>query len=347
MKCMTGTYAVRGHEATTLSVVLLLCLIWPMTLTAEPGPPEPSDGGLAVLLIGNSFSGNAGSYLPYFARAGQVDLVVGHTGLGGASLERHVMIMQKHQTDPADSEGRPYAVKKLPGYEMQGPDEHHVSLREALTYRSWDVVSIQQASVLSVDSATYEPFATQLIELIRETNPAAEIVILQTWAYRYDSPFLSERLMMNQTQMHEKLSAAYDSMARSHNLRQVPIGDAFALARRSQMWDYAPDPDYDFAHPPAEVLPNQDASLIRGWYFRDGVLTLDGNHASIAGRYLGGCVWWEILYGDTLPIPEWKPRELSEERAVSLREIARQAVAAEREQDHHQLQPASAINPSN
>lgn len=339
-----------------LTVLLVLAAEPSLPLEAQSNPLPTNDKPLTVLMIGNSFAGNAAEYLDEITEAGGRQITIGLAITAGAPLDRHATRAKLALDQPDEPLSHPYPAKYLPGYPTPtngtlpdpGDDgtvggESKVSLRDALSYRTWDVVSIQQASYKSFKPETYEPYATELIALIRQTNPAARVLVHQTWAYRIDSPRLA-RWKMSQQQMHEQLTAAYNDLAVRHNLEQVPVGDAFALARKQPMWTYRIDETYDRQNPVPGQIPDQAGSLTVGHYWRDDPSTgeakfrIDAFHANRAGRYLAGCVWYEVLFGeeaDVTQVHNYKPRRgVSEPQAQSLRTIAAKAVDQERAHRH-------------
>ena len=288
---------------------------------------DPADPPTSLLCIGNSFSDNATRFLDDLAEAGGHPLVIGRAALGGAALDRHAHHAAAFAANPDDPEARPYGVKRFPGLDT---DQPRVGLPEALAYRRWDVVTIQQVSTKSFDPATYEPFATQLIELIREYQPDARIFVHQTWAYRLDSDRLTQ-WGMTQEQMHAGLVRAYDRLAQTHDLPQLPTGDAFALARATPTWRYQVDADFDPLTAPADTLPDQAGSLIVGYHLRkDQTRAFDSIHANVAGQYLAACTWYATLFDQDVTALDWHPEALTPPQAASLRELAQQAADAER-----------------
>jgi len=307
-------------------------------VAAEPvaieDPVAAGPRSLSVLAIGNSYAGNATTFLKQLAASDGRELVVGLAITAGAPLDRHIRRVALHKNNPSHRLGHPYKVSYLPGYPTPPDGPTKVSLREALTYRTWDVVTIQQASYKSFKTETYEPFTTQLIELIRDTNPDARVLIHQTWSYRIDAPRF-EQWGMTQQQMQQGLRDAYDVLSVQHLLPQIPVGDAFNLARATSLWSYRVDPAFDFEAPPPDTLPDQAGSLIMGYAWRkdrdtgEPALRLDSIHANTAGRYLASCVWYETLFGADARGLTYKPEELTEQQAESLQNIAHYAVRVE------------------
>ena len=65
-----------------------------------------------------------------------------------------------------------------------------VSIKEALLNRSWDIVTVQQASPSSPKPATYTPYGEELVAYVRKLCPKAKVIVHQTWAYEDGSPKL-------------------------------------------------------------------------------------------------------------------------------------------------------------
>ena len=206
-----------------------------------------------ILSIGNSFSQDAQRYLNKIATADGVTLTTYNLYIGGCTLYKHFKNML--------SEQKAYAL------EMNGTNTRfYVSLKEALLNREWDVITVQQASHLSTDYDTYQPYLDELVAYIRKYVPKAKIAVHQTWAYEQESRRLQEK--MNYGDYKEMLCdvvASYQKAA-----EQVKA---------------------DYLIPSGEVF---------GAMLENGVERVhrDGFHASRGlGRYALGLVWYRILTG--------------------------------------------------
>lgn len=206
-----------------------------------------------ILSIGNSFSQDAQRYLNKIAAADGVTLTTYNLYIGGCTLYKHFKNML--------SEQKAYAL------EMNGTNTRfYVSLKEALLNREWDVITVQQASHLSTDYDTYQPYLDELVAYIRKYVPKAKIAVHQTWAYEQESRRLHE--VMNYGDYKEMLCdvvASYQKAA-----EQVKA---------------------DYLIPSGEVF---------GAMLENGVERVhrDGFHASRGlGRYALGLVWYRILTG--------------------------------------------------
>lgn len=281
---------------------------------------------IKLLTIGNSFSGNATRYLCQIAQAAGDEVVLMRADLPGCSMERHWKAVEAAEIDPNSTAGRPYSVT------IDGKRGLR-SLKEILVSEKWDVVTIQQASMISTDVSTYRPYARNLRDFVRKHAPQAEVLIHETWAYRCDDPrFVPGK--DSQEKMCKGLRAAYHTIARELGLRVIPAGDAVYAAETDPAWAYKPpvfDPD-KLAYP---SLPDQTHSMHVGWQWTrdkttgDYKLTMDGHHLSQLGCYLAGCVWFEFLFDRNVENNTYIPRGISALDARYLRVLAHRIVHPE------------------
>jgi arylsulfatase A-like enzyme len=310
----------RLRHALTLWISLLIAAA---LHSAEK--PQP----IRLLTIGHSLTRDATEFLDELCRAGGRDLVMKRANLGGASLERHATHLAAWQTNPEDPQGRPYR-------DRDSPDAPAFSLIEALQAERWDFVTVTHASRESFKPDSYEPHGGRLIEAIRRHAPTATVLVVQTPAYREDHAFFTDG-QLTQGKMYEGLRDAYRAFAQRHRLPIVPVADAFQIARSAPLWRFVhPDPRFDYTNPPPGSLPDQAGSLNVGGHWKQdpkggpATLQTDANHANTAGRYLGACVFYEVLTGTSVLNLSWRPDGLSAEQALSLRNAAHQAVAAQK-----------------
>jgi hypothetical protein len=292
-----------------LSIVFLL-----LSLSALAGEPKT----VRLLTIGNSFSANATKYLKDLATAGGHTLIHNSLVIGGSSFQVHA--------DKTKAEGKARLYS-------DGRD-----LIANLTANQWDYVTIQQASIKSHDYGTYQPHADFLRNLITKHAPQAKLLIHQTWAYRVDDPRFAVKAPKpgepkTQEEMYRGLTAAYDKLATEVEAKIIPVGDAFFQADTDTKWGFKPDPKpFDPKTAKQPELPLQTHSLHVGWAWKkskDGkktVLSMDGHHANLAGEYLGACVWYEVLFGESPVGLSFMPKGLEAEHAAFFQRTAHQAV---------------------
>lgn len=300
------------------------CLLFVTPLRAADPVPSAPPQTVRLLTIGNSFADDSTRYLGKMAAAGGGELIYYPLNLSGHSMGQHAAYLRTSETDPANPLGRPYRDPAKPGGK--------ISLPQALAAEKWDYVTIQQVSTKSFNAKSYEPSAGKLIAAIRRYAPQAEILILETWAYRQDHALFQGGDLDQQT-MYERLHDAYRQLADRYALRVVPIGTAFQTARQNPLWQFTyPDPNFDYAKPPAGSLPEQKGSLNVGWRWiklsptGKPAFSLDAIHANTAGSFLAAATLYEVLFRRNVEANPFLPSGLSEAEATALRKIAHEAV---------------------
>jgi len=302
-----------------IGMVLAVGLAWCGLSHAEPAVKGAQPKTVRLLNVGNSFSYNATHYLNDLVQAAGHRLVHQHASMGGATLAQHYEKYQRHAQDPTDAKGL-YADKR--------------SLAEKLEAERWDFVTIQQASFHSFDLTTYRPYAKELCKVIKKHAPQAEILMHQTWAYRCDDPWFQGKGKPGQPEsqeaMYRSLTTAYETIAGELGLRLIPCGDAMYRADTDPVWGYKPDKTFDFQAVQSPSLPDQTHSLHVGWHWKKGKLEMDGHHANMAGEYLGACVFFEVLYEQSVVGNSFIPKGLDVDYARFLQQTAHRAVETRR-----------------
>ncbi len=250
-----------------LAVLLVLtCVRFVQSTYAQEADSEKKT--VKILTIGNSFTDSLRTYFPVVVESANCRLIINYCNYPGCSLEQH----WKKLAD----------VNSLP--------------------QDYDYITIQQASHYSWKYETYQPYADNIIAFLKEKCPSAEIVIQQTWAYHP----AEKRLVswgFSQREMYEKLTKSYDALAKKHNLRVIPTGDAVQLARETQPGGYNPEN-------------------------KDRIFTRDGFHLNKRGEYLQACVWFGMLFNEPISSIAYQPKELTTEDAAFLRDTAQKAIDA-------------------
>lgn len=311
----------------------LLATCLSSTQADEHPAPSETVREIRVLGIGNSFTSNAFSFLhPMGTRSANFRIVLGQAIIGGCSMEKHMRLANLHETSPDDPEGRPYSLTSV------GEDgvnvKTRVGLRELLASKDWDVVTIQQLSAQSPDIANYRPYARQLYDYIKRYAPRAEVVLHQTWAYRTDGDFdrvFPDKPSYGQAEMYRDLSVAYRTIAGELDVRMIPVGAAFQVAREARPYVADSASNRDRLRPPQ--LPKDKNSLCAGWSWDSSDpprLKCDTHHAGIRGKYLAAAVWFEFLTGANVRAEGIRIETLTDEEAEFLSDIAHQVVAHRR-----------------
>lgn len=276
-----------------------------------------------LLTIGNSFAENALTYLPQLAEASGNTLIYERANLGGCTLQRHWNHAEKFEANPNDPAGSPYSNGRY-------------SLSQLLKKEPWDFITIQQVSWQSHDLETYYPYITNLYRYVRERAPQAHIMAHQIWAYRIDDPRFTPdnegKEPHTHLVMYEQVRQAYHHLVNQFGLGILPSGDAMYRADIDPQWGFRPDTSFEAEKALYPALPDQTHSLHTGWFWRrqeDGnyQLRMDGHHAGDAGKYLLGCVWFEVLYDQIVVGNAFVPENLESGYVRFLQETAHRAVA--------------------
>jgi len=205
-----------------------------------------------ILSIGNSFSYDAARYLHQIARSDGTELNCANIHIGGCSLWRHYV--------NAMDETKKY------GLQYNGMDTmFNVTMKEALINREWDIITLQQVSIQSVDYQTYQPYLDFIKEYVKKYCPKAKIYIHQTWEYGKEHTALKSVL-------------GYDEPSQMlADIRKVYNEAANAI-------------DADGIIPSGELI---------GLLVTDGIkIHRDDQHVSLGlGRYALGLLWYAYLTG--------------------------------------------------
>lgn len=236
---------------------------------------------MKVLAIGNSFSADAvEQYLWELAAEAGDTLTIGNAYIGGCSIDRH--------TSNFENATPVYSYRLIENGVLSSTEG--VTLQEIISDKGWDMISLQQASPLSGNVASYGNLPV-LISYVREKMPNkdAEIVWHNTWAYAKD--FDSDNFKhynYSQEEMYDSIMNVTNTIIPSVGIeRIIPSGVAIQKAR--------------------EVFGD--------------VLNRDGYHLSIPlGRFVAACTWAEFLTGKDVRTFGYKPNGLTEEEGAKAKE---------------------------
>lgn len=310
-----------------LSVVAALSVVGLAETASEKPSEKPaektSEKPLKVLMVGNSFSISVCKEAPKIAAAMGKKLDLASLYIGGCPLSKHANNLKG--TNMQYGVGCDYCgVKKIAetplgavcGRNKKGGAVGN--LRQVLAADKWDIVTIQQASHASWSEKTYQPYADQLIAAIRELAPQAEIRIQQTWSYCKGDSRICDRATMgpgtwgfDQTGMYERLTANYAKLAKDNGFKVIPMGLAVQKFRAAQnLADYKGDVVGNVGPDP------KDPAKVRG----------DSIHLNSRGHYLQGLVWVGALFDADVTTCTYKPKNMSEDLAKTLRDCAAEAL---------------------
>ena len=156
-----------------------------------------------VLSIGNSFSEDAQRYLHELAKSEGEDIQTVNLMISSCNLARHYRNMVGEKKD----------------YQLQANGQavlgFMTDLKEALTARDWDYITLQQASNYSFKWDSYVPYLEGLAAYCRQMCPGARILLHQTWGYETGSTIM-ERYgsgFANYDEMFAQVKATYEKAA--------------------------------------------------------------------------------------------------------------------------------------
>lgn len=283
---------------------------------------------LKVLAIGNSFSLSMMREFPKAAAAFPgCELDIANMMIGGCTLRRHWSNVEK----AVDPSFRPYCITKSYAFEREKGDRlpKSANIPEMLTADKWDIVTIQQGSSESAFYEKYQPYADKLIGKIRELAPQAEIRIQQTWSYSPYDARLGKWGMTPQT-MYEALKASYDRLAKTHDLKIIPTGDAIQLFRAKLPVAYGKLlSKKELADLQVPGLLDFHGDPVGSASVREGRCRIDPSHLNDEGKYLQACVWLAALFEVDVSKLSYEPaRDGFAEKARIMRQCAAEAVAA-------------------
>ena len=167
-----------------------------------------------ILSIGNSFSQDAQTHLHDLARRSGQNLVTANLFIGGCPIEKHFRNYIANNRD----------------YDLQFNGDmtgFRVSIREALLSRSWDVITLQQASPYSGHPETYVPYIEFLAKEIHALCPKAKFVFHETWAYEVGCERLEKAAHFSSAdEMYLAVRDAYTKAVELTNADgMIPAGD--------------------------------------------------------------------------------------------------------------------------
>jgi hypothetical protein len=241
-----------------------------------------------ILAIGNSFSEDAvEQHLYDLAKEEGVPVIIGNMYIGGCSLERHV--------NNARNDAPAYRYRKISADgKMQQVKEF--SLSRALKDDNWDYVSVQQASPVSGQPESYDPWLDELVGYVESFVPDAEIVFHMTWAYDkdYDHKKFATYGYDQLTMYNAILKTVRQQTARIGIRTVIPAGTSVQNARTTVLVDK---------------------------------MTRDGYHMSKPhGRYLVACTWVEKILGCNVKGNPYCPEGMTAEECRLAQKAAHTAV---------------------
>lgn len=281
-----------------------------------------------VLMIGNSFSICVGKNLPQIVRAGKKhQLSLTSAYIGGCSLETHANHLKNAEKDISIT---PYLITVWNSQDARTGGKRRGNVLELLKNNKYDVISIQQASHLSWNYSSYQPYADVIISYIRKFNPQAKIIIQQTWSYRNDAPKFAE-WGFDSDEMYKRARNAYRSFAADQKFDIIPTGDAVDIYRKNSRRIFKALSEKELAKYRYPDLPPVADDIVGVFFWHkmdDGSMKLcsDTIHLNYRGEYLQACVWYGKLFNEDPENIVWEHPKISSEECRAMRSAAKAAL---------------------
>lgn len=313
---------------------------------------------LNILTIGNSFTDDPTAYLKPVATADGVTLNLTKAHHSGSTIWQHWTYHNQSKGFYGDKiEGSGDVMTQtavdntgLWTYTLLDYIDPEGKMNTSTT-GYYDIITIQQVSNSSgliesygfdeyeyiTPDVDYDNCAENLVKVLREYQPTAEIVLQQTWSYEkgsghvafkyynYDREYMFEQIETTINTACEKLAQVTTDAGASVSLdgkplRYIPTGAAFQNARNAEIFG-------------TKIF---DTTYVEGVTGVDPVvytLHRDGYHSShLYGRYLGALVWYGALTGNSPVATTYKHKyngnTISDEAETILKNAAQDALDA-------------------
>ena len=264
---------------------------------------DPSeDGVFNLLMIGNSACYYYTNELYQIAKTEGIEINVYNVYYSGCRLSQHWQFEKFNETPyqffKTDKNGR-VMIK------------NNCNLLQCLSTANWDVITMQEAinPVRSLDRdlvfSELEPYMRDLMKKIQTQFPQSTYMFHQTWASEVGYSGANGSILTKEAQeiQHTVTRDVALALCKKYDLERIPVGDAWQIARSDARV--------------GDTLCHKDGKV--------GDYCHDGNTGG--GRYLNGCVWFEVLTGKSCVGNTWRPDyDLSEEKVAALQEAAHKAV---------------------
>lgn len=303
---MFSAVILGGRSAVALFLLAGFLVLQAGCCTDRRGIDEP----LHVLMIGNSFSVSCMRHLPEVASSLGRKLDLASLYIGGCSLEKHW-----RNCENGDENFRPYRFSRN---NLGKKSSVRMNVPAALAMERWDIVTIQQCSQQSWKSESYQPYADNLVALIRKLAPTAEIYIQETWSYTpWDKRLASWK--MDQNEMYRRLSFAYAELAAHYSFKVIRTGTAVQEWRKRLPVRYAENSFGGDVVGGRGVLEEKQFKQTDDGRWKPAS---DAFHLNERGEYFQALVWAAEIFDDDLDSLSYRPSFVDDREAVLMKSIA-------------------------
>lgn len=203
-------------------LVVLLLTILPLFVFAK----EP----IRILGIGNSFTMDVmEQHLEPIMESMSQPAIMGYPYRGGTSLQQHVAFTKDGSL--------PYTYCEWRDGKLSKSGEFTADLISCIKLEQWDYILIQTDHLNSGKIASYEPYLTELIDIVKTNCPNKQVKLglYMTWAYDSGSTASGfSYYQQSSTVMYDSIISCVKRVLPNHpELFLIPVGTAIQNARTS------------------------------------------------------------------------------------------------------------------
>jgi len=242
-----------------------------------------------ILCIGNSFSEDATTLLNPMLSSYGIDTLVVNLFIGGCSLQQHWENIQNEKQDYL------YMINGV-GNTSGNDNVRMVSINEVIL-EEWDIVTIQQSSLLSGLYESFFPEINFILEFIKKhVKKSCELYLHEPWSwestYEWDAfegpdDLLKKNYSNNDLVMYKQIEKTCLDISKRLNLKVIPSGNFIQFLRSFDEFNYQ----------------------IKGSI----PLSRDKRHMhEIFGRYALSLLWAHTLFSVDLSLCKFYPNDVSD-----------------------------------
>ncbi|MFN4950529.1 MAG: DUF4886 domain-containing protein [Flavobacteriales bacterium] len=253
---------------------------------------------MKILCIGNSFSEDATNFLHPLLKSYDIDTLVVNLYIGGCSLEQHWYNIQHSKQDYL-------YMKNGMGISPGEPSGRIVSINEVILEEEWDIVTIQQSSLLSGLYESFFPEINFILEYIKkQVKKTCELYLHEPWSwessYQHDpnlgQNFFSKYYKCDDKYMFDQIAKTYETISKIFQLPLIRSGNFIQFLREFDEFNF-----------------NKKESI---------ALCRDRIHMhEIYGRYALSLLWADTLFSVDIAKCKYFPDSITELERANLNKL--------------------------
>ena len=243
-----------------------------------------------ILCIGNSFSEDATTLLNPMLTSYGIDSLVVNLFIGGCSLEQHWENIEHAKKEYL-------YMKNGVGIYPGNPDLKCASINEVILEEQWDIVTIQQSSILSGLYESFFPEINFILEFIKKhVKKSCKLYLHEPWSwestYEWDAfegpdDLFEKYYSRDDLVMYKQIEKTCLDISNGLNLKIIPSGNFIQFLRSFDEFNYQ---------------------------LKDSIqLSRDNRHMhEIYGRYALSLLWAHTLFSVDLRLCKFYPNDVTD-----------------------------------